>query len=127
MADYYTQFVVSIENVSLAGKAWAEQAVPSLPFYPEQETEDPPQTWTMHIHSDIFPDLDEVIDFIQTYLRECHPTGVVTIEWANTCNKMRPDGFGGGAAVVTATGVETITTDAWLTQRLAALSEKEAV
>lgn len=127
MADYYTQFVVSIDNVSLAGKAWAEKAVPALHFYPEQQAEHPPQTWTMHIHSDLCPDLDEVIDFIQTYLRECHPTGVVTIEWANSCSQMRPDGFGGGAAVVTAVEVQTITTHEWIAQKLTILSEKEAV
>ncbi|GIK54585.1 MAG: hypothetical protein HND44_00885 [Chloroflexi bacterium] len=64
MADYDTQFVVSIDNVSATGKAWAEKAYPALHFYPEQEAEHPPQTWTMHIHSDLFPDLEEVIDIV---------------------------------------------------------------
>lgn len=127
MADYNTQFVVSVDNVSATGKAWAEQAYPALRFTPEKEANDPPQTWTMQTNSDLSLDLDEVIDFAQTYLHECDPAGVVTIEWANTCNKMRPDGFGGGAAVVTATRVEYITTHEWIAQRLADLSEKEAI
>ena len=99
MADTYTQFVVSIDNVSTTGKAWAEQAYPALRFYPEKEANDPPQTWTMQTNSDLSPDLDELIDFAQAYLQECDPAGVVTVEWANSCSKMRPDGFGGGADV----------------------------
>lgn len=37
------------------------------------------------------------------------------------------DGFGGGAAVVTAVEVQTITTHEWIAQKLTILSEKEAV
>ncbi|MCP4359340.1 MAG: hypothetical protein GY796_15105 [Chloroflexi bacterium] len=122
MADYFTQFVVSIDNVSSTGKAWAEQAYPALHFYPEREADDPPHTWTMQINSDISLDLDEVIDFAQSYLIECDPDGVVTVEWANSCNKMRPNGFGGGAAVVTATEVQYLATHEWIAQRLAVLS-----
>ena len=127
MADTYTQFVVSVDGVSTTGKAWAEQTHPALRFYPEKEAGDPSQTWTMQTNSDLSPDLDELIDFAQAYLQECDPAGVVTVEWANSCSKMRPDGFGGGAAVVTATEVEYITTHEWIAQRLAVLSEKMAV
>ena len=127
MADTYTQFVVSIDNVSATGKAWAEQAHPALRFYPEKEAGDPSQTWTMQTNSHLSPDLDEVIDFAQAYLQECDPAGVVTVEWANTCNKMRPDGFGGGAAVVTAASVEYITTHEWIAQRLSVMSDEAAV
>lgn len=77
------------------------------------------------MNSDTFPDLDEVIDFAQSYLKECDPAGVVTIEWANTCDKMRPGSFGGGAAVVTAAAVQYMNTHEWIAQTLALLSEKE--
>lgn len=59
-----------------------------------------------------------------------HPDQVhyVTITMAFTCSKMRPDGFGGGAELITAKGVRWINTSRWLADQVAALAHaSEAV
>lgn len=52
-----------------------------------------------------------------------HPDQVpfVTVEMAFTCSKMRPDGFGGGAELITADDVRWINTSRWLAERIEAL------
>ena len=42
----------------------------------------------------------------------------VSTEAAHTCSKMRPDGFGGSAAFITADDVQYTCTSSWLTQRI---------
>lgn len=53
-----------------------------------------------------------------------HPDQVpyVTVTMAFTCSKMRPDGFGGGAELITADGVRWINTSRWLADAIAALA-----
>lgn len=46
----------------------------------------------------------------------------VTVEMAFTCSKMRPDGFGGGAELITAEDVRSINTSRWLADAVAALA-----
>lgn len=36
MTNYYTQFVVAIDNVPAIAKAWAETECPEATFLPEQ-------------------------------------------------------------------------------------------
>lgn len=48
--------------------------------------------------------------------------GYVEVETAWTCSKMRPDGFGGAAMLITADDVESISTAGWLEQAIAALA-----
>lgn len=47
--------------------------------------------------------------------------GHVGVEAAWTCSKMRPDGFGGAATLITADAIESISTSAWLDESLARL------
>ena len=58
--------------------------------------------------------IDAVIALIQHLLQKFDPEGCVRFEWSNDCSKPRPDAYGGGAAVVTAKKVETISTGQWL-------------
>lgn len=50
-----------------------------------------------------------------------HPIEVpyVTVEVAYTCSRMRPDGFGGAAELITAAGSQWMGTGAWLESRIA--------
>src|SRR3546814_2542006 len=41
----------------------------------------------------------------------------VEVEAAWTCSKMRPDGFGGAATLITADDIETVSTAGWLVVR----------
>lgn len=54
-----------------------------------------------------------VAPVLEAYLQKFNPTGVLTFGWAYTCSKMRSDQFGGGAAVVTATGSQFIDAQDW--------------
>lgn len=42
----------------------------------------------------------------------------VTVEVAYTCSRMRPDGFGGSAELITAAGSQSMGTGAWLESRI---------
>jgi hypothetical protein len=44
--------------------------------------------------------------------------GHIAIEQSFTCSKMRPDGFGGAITLITPEGIEGISTQEWLDQRL---------
>lgn len=50
-----------------------------------------------------------------------HPIEVpyVTVEVAYTCSRMRPNGFGGAADLITAAGSQWTGTGAWLESRMA--------
>ena len=52
-----------------------------------------------------------------------HPNEVpyVTLERAYTCSKMRPDGFGGGAELITADDVRWVSTRHWLERQIETL------
>jgi len=43
----------------------------------------------------------------------------VTFEWSHDCSKPRVDAYGGGAAVITAQEIKTMSTAAWLNQQIA--------
>jgi hypothetical protein len=46
----------------------------------------------------------------------------IEVEAAWTCSKMRPDGFGGAATLITADDIETVSTAGWLEEAIARLS-----
>lgn len=50
----------------------------------------------------------------------------VTLEMAFTCSRMRPDGFGGGAKLITADAVSSVYTGQWVDEQLEAL-ERETI
>jgi hypothetical protein len=50
----------------------------------------------------------------------------VITQGAYTCSKMRPDGFGGMADVITADTVESVSTDTWAWNRLVELGLEKA-
>jgi len=52
--------------------------------------------------------------FIQHLLQHFDSDGWVAFEWSHDCSKPRTDAYGGGAAFITATKIETFTTSDWL-------------
>ena len=58
--------------------------------------------------------IDAVCAFIQHLLGKFNPTGRVELEWSNDCSKPRVDAYGGGAAIITAHKIKTMTTGEWL-------------
>ncbi|NBR88035.1 MAG: hypothetical protein EBT61_21510 [Verrucomicrobia bacterium] len=58
--------------------------------------------------------IDAVCAFIQHLLKKFDPAGQVTFEWSHDCSKPRTDAYGGGAAIITAQKINTMSTCQWL-------------
>jgi hypothetical protein len=69
--------------------------------------------------------IDAVCAFIQHLLGRFAPKRHVTLEWSNDCSKPRVDAFGGGAAIITARKIKSISTGEWLHQRVSRLSQSQ--
>lgn len=52
--------------------------------------------------------------FIQHLLQQFDFAPSVALEWSHDCSKPRTDAFGGGAAFITSTEIETFSTSEWL-------------
>ena len=69
--------------------------------------------------------IDAVCAFIQHLLQRFAPAGHVTLEWSNDCSKPRVDAFGGGAALITARKIKSISTGEWLHRQVARLPKPQ--
>ena len=58
--------------------------------------------------------IDAACAFIQHLLQQFDPKGRVTFEWSNDCSRPLVDAFGGGAAIITAGNISTMSTSDWL-------------
>ena len=70
--------------------------------------------------------IDAVCAFIQHLLQRFTPDGHVTLEWSNDCSKPRVDTFGGGAALITARKIKSISTGEWLHQQVSRLPKPQS-
>lgn len=62
---------------------------------------------------------DSACSFIQHLLQKFNFAPAVSFEWSHDCSKPKTDAFGGGAAFITSTLIETFSTSEWL-QKVAA-------
>jgi len=69
--------------------------------------------------------IDAVCAFIQHLLLRFAPGDHVMLEWSNDCSKPRVDGFGGGAAFITARKIKTINTGEWLHREVTRISRSK--
>ena len=135
MADYFTRFSLVLplpdeaaraDALDLANKASSmsqgEEAPDNFPpslaaviedWQFETDADRSPGQWRLSLHS-VYGGIDAVCAFIQHLLREFNPTGRVAFEWSHDCSKPRTDAFGGGAAFITSTEIETFSTSEWL-------------
>jgi len=147
MANNYTQFSFAFKVKGLKAKAWIEKTIDKLvkasndeqadeeilALFPDWEdyldvgfrTEMEPSAgkknqFDLIIFSEESGNVDHAANFVQAILQRFDPKGKVGFQWADTCDKMRPDQFGGGAAVVTATSTKFLSTFQWLEKELAA-------
>lgn len=54
-------------------------------------------------------DLECLAEFVQAFFKEFRKDGQLSMTFARTCSSPRPEGFGGGTMLITATDVETCT------------------
>jgi len=58
--------------------------------------------------------IDAVCAFIQHLLQRFNLPETVTFEWSHDCTKPRTDAYGGGAAIITAQEIKSMSTGQWL-------------
>jgi hypothetical protein len=58
--------------------------------------------------------MDALCAFIQHLLQKFDPRGRVEFEWSHDCSKPRVDAYGGGAAIITAKRIKSMSTCEWL-------------
>jgi len=143
MADYYTNFSVVLELPDEAAQAYALKiACDAAAWSPDEATPadfpaslvDVLEIWLFDaeaqgsleqgkygvwLHSGN-GGIDAVCEFIRHLLNKFNPTGRVEFEWSNDCSKPRLDAYGGGAAIITAHKIKSMTTYEWLRKQTAA-------
>ena len=140
MADYFTNFSLVFSLPSAEAQAYAlelaEQA--SRIQQGDEESEKFPddlksvvEDWCFETNEDTAENkpalwlhssnggIDAVCSFIQHLLQKFDPQGRVEFEWANDCSKPRTDAYGGGAAIITAKKIKTMSTCEWLRKHAA--------
>ena len=135
MADYFTNFSLALPlnpeqrqyavQIAEQALAYRNEEVPFPDTFPEalkDETED----WCFEteadnegiwIHSQ-YGGQESACAFIQHLLQKYDFAPAVAFEWSHDCSKPLTDAYGGGAAFVTSTEIETFSTHEWL-QKLA--------
>ena len=133
MANYYTNFSVvlpltkeqmdyAIELAKTIEQHRSEDK--QLPADFPKMLSDELENWTFEteateqglwLHSQ-YGGQDAACVFIQHLLQKFEYAGGVMFEWSHDCSKPRTDAFGGGAAFITASHIQTFTTQQWLLQ-----------
>jgi len=138
MSDYYTKFSLVLPLPDVAAQTYAvelhrladsyssEEPIPSdLP----EDLKDYLEDWSFELETQLvegrpglwlysdFGGIDAVCAFLQHLLQKFDPDGKVAFEWSFDCSKHRVDAFGGGAALITATEIRSMTTQQWLQQQ----------
>ena len=133
MADYYTNFSVVLPLT----KEQRDQAIQIARTVEQHRSEDKPlpidfpkqladelENWVFEtetteqglwLHSQ-YGGQDAASVFIQHLLQKFGFAEGVTLEWSHDCSKPRTDAYGGGAALITSTHIQTFTTQQWLLQ-----------
>ena len=140
MADYFTNLSLILRLPSLEAQTYALELAghadqarqgDELPANFPSELRDVIDDWTfdtepartaaepaLWLHSNC-GGIDSLCAFLQHLLQKFAPTGRVEFEWSHDCSKPRPDAYGGGAAIVTAKKIQTMSTCEWLRQHAA--------
>ena len=129
MADYFTNFSV-ILPLTKQQQAYAFEIAKQVEEHETQEIptdfptslNDEIENWTFEteitekglwLHSQSGGQESACV-FIQHLLQKFDFAPAVSFDWSHDCSKPRTDAYGGGAAFVTATEIETFSTSEWL-------------
>jgi len=135
MADYFTNFSLQLRLPDEAAQTYAlelhRQGVclwqgDDVPADYPAELREHHEDWCFEVEADVVEKqpglwlhsenggIDAVCAFLQHLLQKFDPSGRVTFQWSNDCSKPRVDAYGGGAAIVTAKKIKTMSTNQWL-------------
>jgi len=131
MADYFTNFSVVLP-LTKEQQEYATQLVRQikehrndnepLPTNFPDELKDELENWTFDTEptadgfwlSSQYGGQESACAFIQHLLHKFDFAPSVQFEWSHDCSKPRTDAYGGGAAFITRTEIETFSTSEWL-------------
>lgn len=123
MANNYCQFSTAIEYITAEEQEWAEAELTrladlnedndgNLEFGHEFDVDDHVSLYLNSGNESGNP--SAVVNFVQSFIRKFRPSYVFSMEWAETCSKLRVGEFGGGAVIVTAKKVKWMATSTWI-------------
>ena len=95
MANYYTQFSILIDGTP-EQLTWLENTLRAEES-PCQSSQQNGQLW---LYAEENGDLDHLAQILAEYQEKYDLAKPLILEWANTCSKLRTDGFGGGAVAI---------------------------
>lgn len=123
MADFYTQFSSGIGELTKEEAEWCDANLHDLTV--NREDTDDPLEFEWRLEKDAsgtflwlhdcgdYGNVEQVADFVQSFLIRWRPKEVWYMSWACTCSKPRIDSFDGGAVVVTAKKTYYVNASTW--------------
>ena len=135
MADYFTNFSLQLRLPDEAAQAYALELcehASRIRYHDEPpgnfpaELHEHLESWSFEVEADTVEQqpglwlhstdggIDAACAFLQHLLQRFNLPEAVTFEWSHDCSKPRLDAYGGGAAVVTAQAIKTMSTSDWL-------------
>jgi len=145
MADYYTHFSTKLEELTDTERTWLEEELDSpedrglkgnkLRMWEKRYGAEEADSWPefefvftgndLCLYCDDYGNLEHVASIIYEFLRKFRKKDYHIMEWAMTCSKPDPDGFTGGAIVITAKEVEYLSMSDLIVAKTAELEAKK--
>lgn len=142
MADNYTEFSETLDNLTPDEEKWLNEQLASDPctgcpvFVADYEEHDPDETGygfcvlfqcddencNLAIYSDGYGQVGRVAHLVQKFLKRYRPDQYWSLTFSNTCSSPRVGEFGGGAVFVTADEIRWHHTHDFIEQQRAAFA-----
>lgn len=91
------------------GPAWYDWDAEGVGFEYELKR----KVGSLHVYAEEFGNLGTLEALMREFIEKFRPNYVFTVQWADSCSRMRVDEFGGGAMVVSRLRTEYIDTYRW--------------
>jgi hypothetical protein len=73
------------------------------------------------LHADECGDVEYTADLLAAMLESFNSDAILSFTWANTCSRMRPDEFDGGAVVITKDEIRFLSPSRWIDEQVSAI------
>jgi len=132
MADYYTHCSFEIPKLHKAEEEWLRAEIKrreatmdenDFPLFDAEYSFDEADK-SLWIYDGESVNLDNLVLFLQEFIKQFRPKAIFSFEWANDCSKPRLDAYGGGAVVVTADRIYWINTSTWVSKTIKQIEKR---
>lgn len=120
MGNYFTQFSLSIERISLEEAVWLREKLLEMEGKEGLTFGQKLEGTTLFLHSDERLD-DQLLEFLQAFFKAKRPNEYLLLDYACTADHPYDDANGGGTVFVSAYAVSWSDSDAWKKACLAGL------